>query len=190
MRFLKFSAVVCAGALSVGAVPAQADEFTDVVNEALLAYEEGDIEGAKEELDYAVTLLADMKSETLREFLPEAMDGWTRTEGDTDGAGMGMAMFGGGNVVAAEYTGSGENLTITLVANSPMVSSLGAMITGMASMGGGKPIRIQRVTFAQNDEELQGIVDDRVLVTVAGNASLETKKAYLEAMDLRGLRDF
>ena len=40
-----------------------------------------------------------------------------------------------------------EELTITLVANSPMVSGMAAMISGIAAIGGGKPIRIQRTEF-------------------------------------------
>jgi hypothetical protein len=71
-----------------------------------------------------------------------------------------------------------------------MVSVLAAMIGGMASMGGGKPMRIERTEFANNDGELQGVVDGKVMISVAGDATVEDKTAYLEAMDFKGLAEF
>ena len=81
-------------------------------------------------------------------------------------------------------------MTITLVANSPMVSGIAAMIGGMAAMGGGKPMRIQRTEFANNDGELQGVVNGKVMISVSGDATVEDKTAYLEAMDFKGLAEF
>jgi hypothetical protein len=169
---------------------AHADEFTDVVDSALKAYAEGDITVAMEELDYATKLLGDMKSASLGRYLPEALPGWTRAEASAEGTGMAMAMFGGGTSAAATYSNQDGDLTITLVANSPMVNTVGGMLTGMASLAGGKPIRVQRVQFIDNEGELQGVIDNRVLVSVSGAASLESKKAYLESMDFEALRDF
>ncbi len=71
-----------------------------------------------------------------------------------------------------------------------MVSGLGAMITGMAGMAGGKPLRIQRTEFTESDDGLQGVVNGKVMVSVTGDASLEDKTAALEAMDFNGLGDF
>ena len=168
---------------------ASADEFTDVIAGALEAYEEGDITVAREELDYAMKLLTDLKAQSLAGFLPEALPGWTRSDDDVEG-GMAMAMFGGGTTAAATYSDGSQEMTITLMANSPMISGVAAMITGMAAMGGGKPIRIQRTQFGVNDDEMQGVVDGDVLVSVGGDASVEDKTAYLETMDLKALGDF
>ena len=177
-------------ALALAAAPVQADEFTDVIEDALEAYRAGDITVAREELDYAVKLLADLKSASLAGYLPEPLPGWTREDGDAQGAGFGMAMLGGGTAAAATYTRGADELTITLVANSPMVSGIGAMITGMGAITGGRPLRIQRTQFANNDGEMQGVVDNRVMVSVGGSASVEDKTAYLEAMDFRALGAF
>jgi hypothetical protein len=177
-------------ALAVAATPLRADEFTDVVEDALKAYRAGDISVALEELDYATKLLNELKSESLTLYLPEPLPGWIREEADAQGAGMGMAMLGGGTAAAAAYRRGTEELTITLVANSPMVSGIGAMITGMGALTGGRPLRIQRTQFANTDGQLQGVVDNRVMVSVAGNASIEDKTAYLEAMDFRALGEF
>lgn len=189
----KLTASLLAAALAAAPVvaPALADEFTDVVQSALDAYAEGDVTVAIEELDYAMKLLNDIKAASLAEFLPQPLAGWTRAdEADPEGAGMAMAMLGGGNAAAATYTKGGESFTVTLMANSPMVSGLGAMITGMAGLGGGRPVRIQRTQFTMNEGELQGVVDGKVLVSVSGNATIEDKTAHLEAMDFGALGDF
>ena len=54
------------------AQPAQADELEDALQMALEAYQAGDINTAKEEIDYAAQLIAQMKAVGLSEFLPEA----------------------------------------------------------------------------------------------------------------------
>jgi hypothetical protein len=177
-------------ALAVAAMPVRADEFTDVIEDALEAYRAGDITAAREELDFAMKLLNELKSQSLTGYLPEPLPGWTREEADARGAGLGMAMLGGGTAAAATYRRGSEEMTITLVANSPMVSGIGAMITGMGAITGGRPLRIQRTQFANNDGQLQGVVENRVMVSVAGNASVEDKVAQLEAMDFRALSNF
>jgi hypothetical protein len=182
--------VPAALALALAALPAAADEFTDVVQGALDAYAKGDVTVALEELEYATRLLNELKAASLAKFLPPAQDGWTRQDDtDPEGAGAAMAMFGGGNAAAATYTKGVESFTITLIANSPMVSGIGAMMTGLSSLGG-KPMRIQRTEFAMNEGELQGVVDGKVLISVSGDAPIEAKTAHLEAMDFAALGDF
>ena len=75
-----------------------------------------------------------MKSEALAKLLPAAQPGWTREAAAEEEAGAGgfMGMLGGGTSAAATYRKGAESFTITLVADSPMVSGLGAMISGMA----------------------------------------------------------
>jgi hypothetical protein len=72
-----------------------------------------------------------------------------------------------------------------------MVSGIGAMITGMAGMaGGGKPIRIQRTEFTSTDDGLQGVVNNKVMVSVTGNADIDAKTAALETMDFKAIGEF
>ncbi|WP_424933522.1 hypothetical protein [Amaricoccus macauensis] len=174
----------------VCAHPANSDEFTDVVEGALEAYEAGEFTAAREDLDYAIKILAEMKSEGLAAFLPDALPGWERGEAEAEGMTMGLGMLGGGTAAAAKYSNPDGELTISLITDSPMLASFSAMFSGLSSAAGGKPIRIQRVQFIENDGELQGIVENRILVSVTGDASLESKKAYLEALDIQGLKDF
>lgn len=180
-------AAAAVAALVMTIQQAAADEFTDVVESALAAYRDGDVAGAQADIEYAAKLLLDMKAEALATFLPAAPAGWSKEAADTEGAGVAMAMFGGGTTAAATYRRGSEEMTLTLMANSPMVSGIGAMVSGMGSVAGGETVRIQRTQFAVTDGEMQGVVDEKVLVTVGGSAALEDKTALVEAMDLRAL---
>jgi hypothetical protein len=51
-------------------------------------------------------------------------------------------------------------------------------------------MRIERTEFTEHEGDLQGMVDERVMVSVTGDASVEDKKAFLEAMDFEALGDF
>lgn len=178
-------------AIGVWAAPAAADEFTDVVDSALSAYADGEISIAIEELDYALTLLREQKAASLATFLPEAMPGWTRqVEEDLSGGGAAMAMLGGGTAAAATYSGPAGELTLTLMADSPMIAGMAAMLGGMSSIGGSETMRINRQRFGVSDGEVQGVIDGRVLVSVTGDAPLEDKRAYIELLDFEGLEAF
>ena len=191
---IEMTRLLCAAAVAVvlAAAPAVADEFTDTLASALKAYNDGDVSGAREDLDYAGKLLGAMKSEALAKFLPAALPGWTREDADESDSAAGgfMGMFGGGTTASATYRKDAQSFTITLVADLPMVNGLGAMISGVAGLAGGKPIRIQRVQFTQGDDGLQGVVNNKVMVNVSGDASVEDKTAALEAMDFKALGDF
>ena len=177
-------------ALILGALPALADEFTDTLEGALKAYRDGDTKAASEDLSYATKLLGSQRAAALAKLLPAAPAGWTRTDDEGDDAAIGMAIFGGGTTAAATYSDGTDDIKVSLMADSPMISGVGAMITGMASMGGAKPLRINRVEFGQNDGELQGIVKDKVMISVSGSAPVEKKTALIEAMDFGALADY
>jgi hypothetical protein len=186
---MRIATVMAAAALAM-AQPAWADEFEEVLDSALEAYRAGDVSVAREDLEYAMRLLGEMEAQTLAGFLPEPLDGWTREAEDTQSGGMPMAMLGGGTAAAATYRRDGEEFTLTLMANSPMVSGMAAMFSGMASMGSGRSVRIQRQTFAISDGEIQGVVGGTVLVQAQGRAPVEDMQAHIEAMDLGALGAF
>lgn len=182
--------LLAALALIVTVAPLTADEFTETLDSALRAYREGDFKGAGEDLGFATKLLSSQRSATLAKFLPEALAGWTRTLDDSEDAIIGMAIFGGGTTASATYSDGKDDIKLTLLADSPMVSGMGAMLSGMAGLTGGTPLRIKRVEFAQSEGEMQGLVGDKVMVSAAGTASVEQKSALIEAIDLDALADF
>ena len=170
---------------------AAADEFTDTLQSAAEAYKSGDVTAAQQDLDYAGKLLTALKAEALTKYLPPAPAGWTRVDATDDAEATGMmGMFGGGTTASATYTRGTDEMALSLVANSPMVTGMAGMLSGISAMGGGKPMRIQRTEFALNDQDLQGVVGGKVMVSVGGNAPVEEKKALVESIDLGGLANF
>jgi hypothetical protein len=177
----------CALAAAV-ASPALADEFTDTVALALEAYEEGDIAGARDEMEYAVTLLQGIEGAGFQSLLPEPLDGWTR-EIDTD-ASAGMAMMGGGSMAMARYSDGEQTLELTLISGGAMAASLGAMLGNTQTMAMmGKVTRIKRKSFVNSDGDLQGMVGN-VIVQLSGSASQEVKIEYIKALDFKALKSY
>jgi hypothetical protein len=189
MTRIAAAALACALSTLPAAAPVAADEFTDTLDGALEAYRAGDYDAARDDLDYALKLLNDLKAAGLADFLPAAQPGWTRTE-NSETASLPIPMLGGGSTASASYTDGTAEFTLTLVANSPMISGMAAMMSGLATMGGGQTIRIQRETFQVTDGEIQGVVNGKVLVSISGDAPVEAKRAHLESMDLRALGAF
>jgi len=180
-------AALLIGALSV---PAQADEIEETLQMALEAYQAGDINAAKEEIDYAAQLIAQLKAAGLSDFLPEALPDWTRAE-PQQGAPAMMA-FGGGMTASATYSRSSDAIEIQLMADNQMVTSMAMMFGNAAmigSMGQLKRIKRQKVVITQQGD-LQAMIDNRIFVQISGQSPIEDKEAYFAALDLSGLKDF
>lgn len=168
------------------ATPLLADEVSDTLQSALQAYEDGDIQYALDEIEFAKQKLLEMKTDSLGAFLPKAPDGWTVEVNSEMNAGL--AMMGGGVGAEANYAGpNGEDVKLTLMADNPMVASMGAMVTNAAAMGM-KVERIGRQRFAVQDEQFLGLIGNRVLVQTEGN--LNAAKTLLGEMDFKGLANF
>jgi hypothetical protein len=183
------AAVFLSGAMFLAAPSAHADQVADTIQSALAAYNAGDIQYAMEELAYAQQQLQAMKADSLAAFLPEAVDGWTRTI-NTD-MNAGLMMMGGGTGAEARYDGAGGSFTLSLTADNPMVASMGAMLgnaTMLAQMGG-KVERVGRQRFLNQNGSLSGLVGNRVLVQTQGGEVSDMMKA-LEAIDFAALENF
>ena len=177
---------VCLSAVLLAGVPAGADEIEDAISAALEAYRAGDIAAAKEELDYAQQLLAQVRADTLADFLPEPLEGWTRELSQT----AGTTAFGGGMSASASYQRDGETVEIEILADSQLVAGMAAVFANPALMGAmGRVKRINRQKVVITPEgEIQALVDGRILISVSGSAPIEEKEAYFTAIDLEGLK--
>ncbi len=160
-----------------------ADEVSDTLQSALQAYEDGDIKYALEELDYAKQLLKQIQSTALTDFLPEAPEGWSR-EIDTETAAL-LGFGGTGAAAQATYSNGDEQFTIMFLADNPMIMSMGAMIANAGAMGA-KVVRVGRQKFMVQDNELTGLVDNRILVKADG-ADPDIMLKVLETVDYRAL---
>ncbi|MEL6798728.1 MAG: hypothetical protein AAFR34_12560 [Pseudomonadota bacterium] len=185
---MKF-ALPAIAALMIGTTPAFADDVTEAINNALEAYNEGDVQFATEELNFALQLLNEMKAGALEGFLPEPMDGWTREIDEDMAAGLGM--MGGGIGTQAEYTNGSDYFSLMLMADSPMVTAMAGMLgnAAMVTASGGKMVRVGREKFMSQDEELTALIGNRVLVQASGE-NIDAIIEHLETMDFRELAGF
>lgn len=180
-----FAVLVIAGV----SVPVQADEIEESLILALEAYQAGDINAAKEEIDYAAQLIAQMKAAGLVDFLPDALPEWTRA---MDEGGGQLATFGGGMSASATYTRGTDAVEIQLMAENQMVTAMAGMFGNaamMGSLGKVKRIKRQKVVITRQGE-LQAMIDNRIYVQISGTAPVADKEAYFAALDIRGLQDF
>ncbi len=183
-------AIFAAFLAAAAATPAAADEIEDALKLALEAYQAGDINGAKEEVEFASALLSQLKAEGLSAYLPPALPGWTRQDGGDQSAGM--AAFGGGMAVSATYTRDQDRIEVQLMAGGQMVTSMAAMFGNaamMSSMGTVKRINREKVVISQSGD-VQALIDNRIFVQISGRAPEADKEAYFAALDTRALEDF
>ncbi|MEL7013247.1 MAG: hypothetical protein AAFO72_08200 [Pseudomonadota bacterium] len=173
-------------ALAMSVSTARADDIMEALESAMQAYEDGDTQYAIEELDFAKQLLQAMKTDELVQFLPEAPDGWTR-EVNTE-MNAGLAFMGGGSGAEATYDGGGQSITITMMADNPMVAGIAGMI-GNAALLGAKIERVGRQKFMVQDGEISGLVDNRIMIQASGG-DVDTMLEMLETMDFRALSKF
>lgn len=182
-------AVPALAALMLTTAPVFADDVTDAINNALEAYNEGDVQYATEELNFALQLLNEMKAGSLEGFLPEPLDGWTREMNDGMAAGMGF--MGGGIGAEANYSNGSSDFSLLLMADSPMVTAMAGMLgnAAMITASGGKMVRVGREKFMAQDGELTALIGNRVLVQASGEDT-DAIIAHLETMDFRALAGF
>ncbi|MFP7569513.1 hypothetical protein [Marivita sp. S2033] len=181
--------VSAALALSL-ALPAisHADEISDTLQAALEAYNDGDVQYALEELEFARQKMKAIQAEAFKQFLPEAPEGWDRQLDDDMQAGL--AMMGGGMGAGASYTSEdrSQSYSITMMADNAMVSTMGGMVTNAAAMGM-KLERIGRQRVALNDGQAMALVNNRILITIEG----QDEELLMDAMgriDFEGLSNF
>ena len=178
----------CVALAVLTALPARADDVEDTLQSALDAYRSGDVQYALEELGYAQQLLQAMRAEGLTGFLPPAPEGWSR-EIDTE-INKGLAMMGGGTGAEATYSGDGLSVTVRLMADNPMVGAMAAMFGNPMLMGAaGEMVRVGRQKFIDQDGELTGLVDNRILVQASG-AERSAMVPILEQIDFEALAGF
>lgn len=182
---LKFLST-CTAALMLSTATLCADEITDTLESAIQAYQDGDIQYALDEIELAKQQLIGLKTDALGAYLPPAKDGWTREVNKE--ASKGLAMMGGGVAAEATYSNVETSYTINLMADNAMVASVAGIINNAAIMGL-EIKRVKRQKFAVQNNELMGLVANRVLVRVSG-ADTDTMVAALEDMDFRAMSNF
>lgn len=181
-KILKTACVV----MALTPAMAAADEVTDTLESALSAYSEGDLKYALEELAFAKQLIQAQNTASLAGFLPEAPEGWSREVSTEMTAGLGI--LGGGAGAEASYQMGEQKFTITLMADNPMVGALAGMMSNAGLMGM-KLERVGRMKYLNQDGELSGVVDNRILIQAKG-VETEVMIPVLKQIDTKGLSKF
>ncbi len=174
---------------------AYADDVTDSIDEALDAYKEGEYSAAVESLNYASQLINQKKGGKLSSLLPEPLDGWTAKTSKSSASGA--AMFGGGITAERKYVKGDNNVSIEIVADSPLIQSMMMMFSNpmYATSDGGKLEKIKRqkaiVKFNPDNKrgDIKIVVAKRFLVTIKGNrTTIDDLKAYAKAINYKKLK--
>lgn len=151
-----------------------ADEVMATVDEAVKQYKSGDYDGAANNLDYAVQLIRQKKSEALIKVFPEPLAGWEAEPATSQATGT--AVFGGSVIVSRTYLRKPSTVTIDIASDSPVMQSLVMMLNNpvLAGAGGAKleSFNTHRGIVQYNETNRSGdvniVVDDRFMVTVKG----------------------
>jgi len=174
--------------LGAGGV-AHADEVEDAIKEALESYQQQDYVMAKQALSMATQLINQLNTRALGQTLPEPLTGWEADE--VAEQSQGAMMFGGGMAASREYRKANENLNISIMGDSPMLSQMMAIFQNPMIAGSmGKMTRIgKQMAMESKDGELTLVVANRFLITISGSASMDDKKAYAQEIDFDKLQE-
>jgi len=172
-----------------------ADEISDTIEHALHAYQNGDISSAKEELSFALELLRQKKGEFMKQYLPEALEGWHANEPKAQMAASGV--LSGGTTLYRSYSKKGgAKIQIEIVVDSPLISGIISIFANPMFISGGKLMRIKRekAMLNYNEKNAKGevtlMVDKRFMVTIRGEGvTKEEILEYAQAIDFKALKE-
>jgi hypothetical protein len=185
IRILVLSLLIAA----VPLLPARADDVTSQINEALSAYGRKDIPTAIAGLEAALNLLRQGRADLYGALLPAAPAGWTAEQVET--VSVGAALVGGGVGASRKYHRGGATVTVSILADSPLLQAMSALASsGLAALGGVRTLIVngRRTLYLKDDNAFTTIVADRILVRVEGSdQSEETLKQFLTLVDFSAI---
>ncbi|MCB2187156.1 MAG: hypothetical protein KQJ78_12105 [Deltaproteobacteria bacterium] len=179
--------------------PALADDISDRLKKGTELYEQGDLAGALEELELAITQIRQKKGEALEKVFPAAPAGWQAEKAESQAAGPGM--FGGGVTATQAYRQtSGEGTAeIQIISDSPLIQTLGMFLANPMFLQGGEQgklvvIKGQKALLKKTGDdsaELQTLLDNKVLVRVEVSGVKgpdQVAQTFAEAIEFEKIR--
>ncbi|HTN30194.1 MAG TPA: hypothetical protein VL178_05095 [Pseudomonas sp.] len=167
---------------------AQADDIKEALQDALNAYNKGDMAGTKENIGYASQLISEKSADQLIKALPDALPGWEAEEAQSSAAGA--ALFGGGLQASRNYSKDEQYIDVEIMGDSPMLSQMMAIMTNPALAGSmGRSVKIGKQRGIQDEDgKIMLIVNNRFMISVSGDGPQAAKIAYAEAVKLDALK--
>lgn len=155
---------------------------------ALEAYQAGDIAATRDELAYISQVLTQMRAAEFGNLLPPPPSGWEKSGEDQPNGMAGM----GGLMTSATYSNGDSRIEVTMMAESQMVASMAATLGNAAMVGNlGEVRRVKRQVYVvDRQSNLQALIDNRILLQISGNGSVEDKELILGYLDFRALEEF
>lgn len=169
------------------------DPVIQTIEKAIAEYKKQNYSNAATNLDYASQLIRQKKGEALSTFLPEALEGWTASEGKSRVTAA--SLFGGGLTAERDYTKGNATIHITIVTDSPLLQPMIMMFSNpifAASAGRFELIKGYKgiIKHQNNRGDINIVVNNRFLITVTGrNVSEENLVDYAKHIDLKGVAD-
>ena len=157
----------------------RADEIEDAINSALKLYKEGKLNEANTGLQTAVSLLNEKRGASLSSALPDQISGWKG--GKVESASL--AALGGGNTIERDYRKGEKKATVSIAADSPLLSQVSGFLSNPALGGllGIKQKKVGDLTAMLHAKEglLQMVVNNRFLVQIQAKKLSEDELAEL-----------
>lgn len=173
-----------------------AGEATEVIEEALQAYNKEDLNVAADALNEAIAIVLQEKAARMETKCPKAIDGWKKDK--TVSNSSAGSVFGGGTVTECKYSNDKNKITISFTTDSPMLQSMMVLFNNpmFANSDGGKIKRIKAdgkkhkaiIKYDENRKtgEITSIFEN-ILVGVKGRASEDELMSYFKSIKFSSL---
>jgi hypothetical protein len=163
----------------------RADDVTDQIKEALSAYALKDLPTTIAGLEAALNMLRQNRADACGALLPSPPPGWTADDVET--VSLGVAIAGGGTGASRTYHRGDDTITVSILADSPLLQAMSALASsGIAAIGGVRTqiVNGRRTLYMKDDGAFMTIVGDRLLVRVEDRGQPEDRlKQFLTAVD-------
>jgi len=174
---------------------AEAGEATEVIQEALEAYNKQDLGGTADALNEALAIVMQEKATRMETKCPKALDGWKKEKTVSNSSG---AAFGAGTITECIYLNAKNKVTISFTTDSPMIQSMMMMFNNpmFATSSGGKVKRIKadgkkhKTIIKYNEQRKSGEITsvfENILVNVKGKASQDVLISFFKSIKFSSL---
>lgn len=174
---------------------AEAGEATEVIEEALEAYNKQDLSSTADALNEALAIVIQEKATRMEKKCPKALDGWEKEKTVSNSSG---AIFGAGTVTECSYRNGNNKVTISFTVDSPMIQSMMMMFNNpmFATADGGKVKRIKadgkkhKTIIKYNEQRKSGEITsifETILVSVKGKASQDVLISFFKSIKFSSL---
>lgn len=172
-----------------------ADEAIDAMDRAKTLYKAQDYTKAMNELNYAINQIHQKQAERYQTAFPAVLSGWDADEFSSDSGAM--SFVGGGIAISRTYRKGDSTIDISVVSDSPLISSVMMMFSNPIFLGANKLVTVngERAIEVQGSngvpEELQFVIDSRILITVQGyECTRDELYSYARGIDFNKLKGF